>query len=531
MSSPNKIVSILVFFIPALLVQSFSAELALANDIQSKNGISNSNLRIKTQNDADRRITEDSPFSWDMVGDDIDGEKINDHSGFSVDMSSNGKRVIIGAPDTDFSSGQARIYEEKDEGEWVQVGDAIDGEFMSDASGESVGISADGKRVIIGADGNDGNGDRAGHARVFEELDGIWKQVGNDLDGEFADDRSGRSVSISSDGKRVIIGAHNNGDHEFLSGHARIFEEANGEWLQIGDDIDGKSDRERFGFSVSMNMDGKRVVVSNKTPGEVRVYEEKNNTWFQVGYDILSEEENDGSGESVGISDDGKRVVIGAPKNDNNGDNSGNARIFEEVNGEWNKVGENIVGEASGDYSGASVDMSSDGKRVIIGAMLNDGNNGSSSGHARVFEEENGAWVQMGSDIDGEMMGAKSGCSVGMSSDGTRLIVGAYKNDGSKEASGHARVFELQYPPPTPTPSIFKATPPPVSNVLQPEDMVDDSSRPGVIIYSSIAAVVVVAIALFVFRKHKRESAKLTRDRMREATNSFRTEDRYSLSP
>ena len=35
---------------------------------------------------------------------------------------------------------------------------------------------------------NDGNGDNAGHARVFTLTDGVWVQVGADIDGENADD-------------------------------------------------------------------------------------------------------------------------------------------------------------------------------------------------------------------------------------------------------------------------------------------------------------------------------------------------------
>ena len=48
-------------------------------------------------------------------------------------------------------------------------------------------------------------------------------------------------------------------------------------------------------------------------------------------------------------------------------------------------IGANIDGEASGDQSGYSVSLSSDGSIVAIGAPINDGNNGSESGHVRVF--------------------------------------------------------------------------------------------------------------------------------------------------
>ena len=54
-------------------------------------------------------------------------------------------------------------------------------------------MNAAGDTVIIGAPYNDGNGDNAGHARVFTLTDGVWVQVGADIDGENAE-RSVRQV-------------------------------------------------------------------------------------------------------------------------------------------------------------------------------------------------------------------------------------------------------------------------------------------------------------------------------------------------
>jgi hypothetical protein len=51
----------------------------------------------------------------------------------------------------------------------------------------------------------------------------------------------------------------------------------------------------------------------------------------------------------------------------------------------WNQIGNDIDGEASDDYSGTSVSLSSDGNAVAIGAKYNDAN-GPERGHVRVFE-------------------------------------------------------------------------------------------------------------------------------------------------
>ena len=117
---------------------------------------------------------------------------------------------------------------------WFQIGSDIDGEAAGDWSGYSISLSSDGNRVAIGAYGNDGTGDLAGHARIYSESVGAWTQVGADIDGEAAGDHSGRSVSLSSDGKRVAIGAHGNDGTGDIAGHARIYMEILGSGT-IGD--------------------------------------------------------------------------------------------------------------------------------------------------------------------------------------------------------------------------------------------------------------------------------------------------------
>ena len=60
----------------------------------------------------------------------------------------------------------------------------IDGEAQGDSSGVSVSLSSDGAVVAIGATQNDGNGDLSGHVRVYGFDGGDWVQRGADIDGE-----------------------------------------------------------------------------------------------------------------------------------------------------------------------------------------------------------------------------------------------------------------------------------------------------------------------------------------------------------
>ena len=90
---------------------------------------------------------------------------------------------------------------------WNQLGDAIEGEAQSDQFGYSVSLSSDGTIVAISGRLNDDAASDSGHVRVYE-WDGIsWNQLGDDIDGEAANDYFGSSVSLSSDGTVVAIGA------------------------------------------------------------------------------------------------------------------------------------------------------------------------------------------------------------------------------------------------------------------------------------------------------------------------------------
>jgi hypothetical protein len=300
-------------------------------------------------------------------------------------------------------------------------------------------MSSDGNRLAIGAPGNDGNGTDSGHVRVYEWSGSTWAQLGADIDGEAAGDGFGLSVSLSSDGNRLAIGTPWNNDN---SGHVRVYEWSDSTWTQLGADIDAEAVADYSGFSVSLSSDGNRLAIgaiwNRNYSGHVRVYEWSGTAWAQRGADIDGEQASDHSGWSVSLSSDGNRLAIGADQNDGNGSESGHARVFQWSDTAWIQLGADIDGEAAGDYSGWSVSLSSDGNRLAIGAPRNHGH----SGHARIYEWSDWTWAQLGTDIDGEAVEDFSG-EVSLSSDGNRLAIGAPNNDGNGDRAGHVRVFDL----------------------------------------------------------------------------------------
>jgi Secretion system C-terminal sorting domain/FG-GAP repeat len=251
-------------------------------------------------------------------------------------------------------------------------------------------LSSDGSAVAIGGYYNDGNGSNAGHVRVYENIAGTWTQIGSDIDGEAASDNSGQSVSLNSDGNTVAIGAPNNNGNGSDAGHVRVYENIAGTWTQVGSDIDGEAAMDKSGYSVSLCSDGTIVAIGARDnsdngtyAGQVRVYENILGTWTQVGSDIDGEATGDEFGHSVSISADGAIVAIGAPYNNGNGSGSGHVRVYKNNAGTWTQIGSDIDGEMTLDYSGYS-SISSDGNTVAIGAQTNDGN-GNSAGHTRIY--------------------------------------------------------------------------------------------------------------------------------------------------
>ena len=219
--------------------------------------------------------------------------------------------------------------------------------------------------------------------------DSVSTQLGQDIDGEGAGDISGL-VSLSSDGSRVAIGATLNGPYNSL-GHVRIYDYNGSSWVQVGADIDGETLGGHTGY-VSISSDGSRVAVgagqaAQSTRGQVIIYDFNGTAWVKVGGNIVGESAGDRSGLDVSLSDDGTRVAIGAVSNSGNGTYSGHVRVFQYqvISGTatWTQLGADIDGEAARDYSGSQLSLSSDGSRVAIGAPFNDaGNSGSDNrGH------------------------------------------------------------------------------------------------------------------------------------------------------
>lgn len=321
----------------------------------------------------------------------------------------------------------------------VQVGQILYGENPNDEAGVSTSISTEGTVIAYGSYGAN---DSEGQASVYELVNNSWVQKGANI--ESVGPSFGSYVALSDDGNTIAIGAP--AFSESL-GKVAIYNYSNGAWSQLGNDILGENEGDYMG-KLDISADGTRVVVgahrneqNGTETGQVRVFEYTNSSWVLLGQALYGDGSFENFGYSVTISGDGNRIAAGAIDYQGSGVNKGYTRIYELVNNSWILLGSTILGDNTGDWSGYDVDLNDDGNRVIIGAIRTDVgvNNG---GQAKIYEYSGSAWDQVGSDINGTLAGGRSGYKVSLSNGGDRVAISS-KNSVVGTSAGQTAIYDL----------------------------------------------------------------------------------------
>ena len=279
-----------------------------------------------------------------------------------------------------------------------------------------------------------------------------------------ANDEFGYAVAI--DGDTAVVGMPGE-DSPDNSGAAFVFtrDQGTGKWspspvarLRASD----PGTQYRFGLSVAVHEDtsnGDTIVVgapdhsSNK--GAVYVFSEPSGGWANdVGEDHATETArflaSDGAaadefGNSVAVV--GNTIVVGAYLDDDNGDSSGSAYVFDEPSGGWandtdsddadaefDHTTETLKLSGSGSFDNFGRSVAVDGDTVVVGASGDD----HGAGSAFVFNSDGdkAAKLTAYSRNDNDRFG------VSVAIDGDTIVVGAYDDDhGGENDAGSAYVF------------------------------------------------------------------------------------------
>lgn len=209
---------------------------------------------------------------WSQLGNKFKGGFGTEQLGTSVSLSNDGKILAIGAPGLFESSlGYVEIFRWNGN-DWLQVGSRILSTSPGEWFGYSVKLSGNGERVVVGSSHSNGDTLSEGAVRVFDLVDKNWVQVGNRINGLETNNYFGRRVSISNNGNIIGAGAYSNKMNGTNSGMIGLYRFVNDDWELIGDRIFGSSG-EYLGYSLGISGDGKSVIVSSPGKNFASVYD------------------------------------------------------------------------------------------------------------------------------------------------------------------------------------------------------------------------------------------------------------------
>jgi len=385
----------------------------------------------------------------------FDGDSAKDRFGFSVsgagDVDGDGHDdVIVGAYQDDDggkNSGSARVFSGKD-GSTLHT---FDGDSAGDQFGQRVSaagdVNGDGyDDVIVGAFFDDDNGSDAGSARVLSGKDGTTLYT---FDGDSAGDEFGSVAAagdVNADGYDDLIVGAGPGDY------ARVFSGKDGTTLYT---FSGDSTGDLFGKDVSgagdVNGDGcDDVIVGAKfddnggtDSGSARVFSGKDGTTL---YTFHGDSAGDRLGNKVGgagdVNADGYAdVIVGIRLDDDNGTDSGSARVY---SGKDGRTLFTFSGGAAGDQFGGSAcgagDVNGDGyDDVAVGAPKDD----DKAGSVTVFSGKDGSILHtFYGDGAGDHFGISLGGAIDVDGDGKcDIVAGAWGDDDNGTNAGRAFVF------------------------------------------------------------------------------------------
>jgi hypothetical protein len=217
---------------------------------------------------------------WKLVGDILVGEADRDKAGFAVSMSTDGQIVAVGSFSASLNGltecGSVIVYSFDDSNTtWVTLGQVLTGTSESAQFGYSLALSGDGKRIVVGSNGYSlSEGSNEGSCEMFElDIETTrWTPIG-EVYGESVNEEAGYHVSMAENGKWIACSkTSTSGNPE---GAVIVAQEVEGEW-QVYDTLTTYENSPSFGSSTSISQDGEDVIVGaplfNSTTGYVELF-------------------------------------------------------------------------------------------------------------------------------------------------------------------------------------------------------------------------------------------------------------------
>jgi len=190
------------------------------------------------------------------------------------------------------------------------------------------------------------------------------------------------------------------------SGSVYVYELSYNNWSRLGNNTIVGLSGDELGYSLALSSNGRIVAASSlyndtcgNDAGQVRVYELSSNTnnWIQKGSNINGPRPGSESGYSISLAGSGNRIAIGAWKDNSNGTNAGDVRVYDFSAGvnDWRQQGQTIVG-ISGSFEGYSTALSLDGQTLASGSIVEPSTNIITVGPVKTFTISGNTWTSKG---------------------------------------------------------------------------------------------------------------------------------------
>jgi Ca2+-binding RTX toxin-like protein len=313
-------------------------------------------------------------------------------------------------------------------------------------------VDIDGDRFVVGAQVASARG-TSGAVYVYDKVPGGWSETKLYPSDGSSGDLFGNEVAL--DGDRLVVGAPQVDDPEYLAGQAYVFEFSGGSWTEtaILSASDGTS-YDKFGSSVAVDGDTILVGAEGWGPsatderGKVYVFTQVGSDWVESSLPAdPAPVDGDLFGNNVAL--DGDLAVVGAPQ-DWVGfyqNYHGSAFVFERNSGVWSQDAILIGPEPDLGYPswiehtfGTGVDVQAG--ILVVGASGQDVDGREDAGTAFRFSKESGVWTRSWLDPNAAA-GSHAGGEVAL--DGDRVIIGARWDDNPLYNSGAAFLFEWHF--------------------------------------------------------------------------------------
>jgi hypothetical protein len=273
----------------------------------------------------------------------------SDNLGFQTKLSYDGKTILMTAPNFDDSSagtdtGQARIYTYSN-GAWSKKGDFLIGS-ANEHLGYSADMSEDGNCIVLG--GYAGNND---NAWIYIWDGSSWVNRGasgtNPAFTRTDSDQFGKSCAISNDGTVIAFGVFEadiaDGALADNTGIVQVYHWSGSAWVLKGTLVNKDNTDDTFGSAVSLSGDGKRLIVgaqddstTSANNGRLYTFEYNGSTWVRrepfasIGISSgVGDDTEIGRVRTTVISRDGSVILSGERGfNSGNGTDSGRVRVF-----------------------------------------------------------------------------------------------------------------------------------------------------------------------------------------------------------